>query len=101
MIAAPLDGSTFTEGDLITFTGTATDSEEGDLTASLSWSSNLNGAIGSGGSFSTSTLSLGVHAITASVTDSGGLQGLAAITVTVHPEGVVILAVRVVDDLGP
>ena len=55
------------EGDL----GTATD-EDGDLAASLAWSSSLDGAIGSGASFSTTTLSLGSHTITASVTDSGG-----------------------------
>ena len=41
------------------------------------------GSIGSGGSFSTTTLSLGAHTITASVTDSGSLPGQDQITVTI------------------
>jgi hypothetical protein len=39
--------------------------------------------IGSGGSFSSSTLSVGTHTITASVTDAGGLSGSAQVSVTV------------------
>ena len=83
-ISAPADGSQFDEGASISFSGTATDAEDGTLTGSLSWSSNLDGAIGSGGSFST-VLSVGTHTITASVTDSGGLTGSDSITVTVNP----------------
>ncbi|MEM7586392.1 MAG: Ig-like domain-containing protein, partial [Acidobacteriota bacterium] len=82
-ITAPADGSIFDQGDSVTFTGTASDPEDGDLTASLSWSSSLDGAIGTGGSFSTSSLSLGTHVITASVVDSGGLTAVASITLTV------------------
>ena len=67
-ITAPTDGSTFTAGTSIALTGTASDTEDGDLTASLTWSSNLDGSIGSGGSFSTSNLSVGTPAITAAVT---------------------------------
>jgi len=86
-ITAPADGSSFNEGANVTFSGSASDAEDGDLTASLSWSSNLDGAIGSGGSFSISTLSVGTHTVTASVTDSGGLSGSAAITVTIAAVG--------------
>ena len=50
---------------------------------SLSWRSNIDGVIGSGATFSTSTLSEGTHTITASVTENGGLPGSEAITVTV------------------
>jgi hypothetical protein len=82
-ITAPADGSSFVEGTSVSFSGTATDAEDGTLTGSLSWSSSLDGAIGSGGSFSTSTLSVGTHTITASVTDSGGLSGSDAISVTI------------------
>ncbi len=82
-ISAPADGSSSVEGSSISFAGSATDPEDGDLTANLSWSSNLDGAIGSGGSFST-VLSVGIHTITASVTDSGGLQGSDQITVTIN-----------------
>ncbi|MCK4622077.1 MAG: Ig-like domain-containing protein [Desulfuromonadales bacterium] len=83
-ITAPPDGSIFGEGETISFAGTATDAEDGDLTSSLSWSSSIDGNIGSGGSFLT-VLSVGTHTITALVTDSGGLAGSDSITVTVNP----------------
>jgi len=81
-ITAPPDGTTVTEGTAITFTGTADDPEDGDLTASLAWTSDRDGSIGSGGSFSTTTLSADTHTITASVT-SGGETGTDQIIVTV------------------
>ena len=64
-ITGPGDGSSFNEGDAITFTGTASDTEDGTITGSLSWSSSIDGAIGTGGSFSRSDLSVGVHTVTA------------------------------------
>jgi len=82
-ITAPADGATFIPGQSISFSGTASDAEDGDLTSSLSWTSSIDGPIGSGGSFSTSGLSVGLHTITASVTDSGGLPGSATIDITV------------------
>ena len=82
-IAAPANGSSFTEGSSIAFSGSANDAEDGTITTSLSWSSNLDGALGNGGAFS-AVLSVGVHTITAMVTDSGGLGGSATITVTVN-----------------
>ena len=82
-IAAPADGSSAAEGQSVSFSGTATDAEEGDLTASLTWTSSLDDTIGTGGSFSTSTLSVGTHTITAQVTDSLGESGWDQITLTV------------------
>ncbi|MCH7663697.1 MAG: S8 family serine peptidase, partial [Chloroflexi bacterium] len=73
-ITSPTDGSTFDSGVIILFEGTANDTEDGDLTASLDWTSDLDGQIGTGGSFST-TLSDGNHTITASVSDSDGALG--------------------------
>jgi subtilisin family serine protease len=84
-ITSPTGGTTVTDGDLITFTGTVSDAEEGDLSSSISWSSDIDGGLGSGASISTSALSVGTHTITASVTDSGGLEGSDTITVTVDP----------------
>jgi hypothetical protein len=86
-ITAPPDPSTFNQGDSVSFAGTATDAEDGNLSANLAWTSNLDGAIGSGASFSTSTLSVGTHTITASVTDSGGAPGSDTVTVTINPVG--------------
>jgi VCBS repeat-containing protein len=94
-ITAPADGSTFVDGDPITFTGTASDSEDGNLTASLTWTSSRDGTIGSGGSFTTTALSPGTHTITASVTDSGDLQGFDVISLTINVEGLNTLEVRV------
>ncbi len=86
-ITSPANGSSSTVGQPLTFTGTATDTEDGSLTGNISWVSSRDGAIGSGGTFSTSALTLGTHTITASVTDSGGLPGSASITITVNPVG--------------
>ncbi len=86
-ISTPADGASFTVGDSISFTGTGTDSEDGDVTASLIWNSNLDGTIGTGGSFSTTALSEGTHTITATASDSGSLTGSDVITVTVLASG--------------
>jgi hypothetical protein len=83
-ITAPPDGSTFVEGESITFTGTATDTQDGNISSSIEWTSDLDGALGTGASIST-TLSVGTHLITADVTDSGGLSDSDSITVTVNP----------------
>jgi len=84
-ITNPPDGTTVTEGTSINFTGSASDAEDGDLTASISWSSDLDGALGTGGSIN-ATLSVGTHTVTASVTDSGGLSASDSINVTVEAD---------------
>ncbi|MCL4741625.1 MAG: S8 family serine peptidase [Phycisphaerales bacterium] len=84
-ITSPADNSTFTEGASVTFTGSASDAQDGDLSGSITWTSNLDGAIGAGASFATSTLSVGTHVVTASVTDSGGLVGSDTVTVIIDP----------------
>ncbi|MEE9501302.1 MAG: hypothetical protein V3V48_04460, partial [Candidatus Aminicenantaceae bacterium] len=73
----------FPSGTTIDFEGSASDTEDGDLTSSINWNSNINGDFGTGGSFSTSSLSDGTHTITASVTDTGGQIGSASIEITV------------------
>ncbi len=84
-IVAPADGTTSTEGDPVAFSGTASDPEDGDLSASLAWASSIDGPIGSGATFTTSSLSLGSHAITASVSDSDTNTVSTTITVEVQP----------------
>jgi len=81
-ITSPADGTTFDSGATIAFAGLASDTEDEDLTASLVWTSSLDGQIGTGGSFS-ATLSDGTHTITASATDSGSASGSDSITITV------------------
>ena len=81
-ITSPADGSTFASGETITFTGSANDNEDGNLTAKLAWTSSIGGDIGTGGSFS-KNLSEGTHTITAAVTDLGGKTGSDSIVITV------------------
>jgi hypothetical protein len=81
-IASPSDGDLYYIGDLISFNGTASDYEDGDLTADLVWSSDIDGVIGYGGSFD-AILSEGTHILTASVVDSDGQSGFAQVTVNV------------------
>ncbi len=82
-IISPVAGEKFNVGDSISFNGASNDAEDVDLTASLSWSSNLDGVIGNGGSFSTSFLSEGTHTITATTADSDGLSDSDSITITI------------------
>jgi subtilisin len=81
-ITSPADGASFDSGASISFTGTATDTEDGELTGSLVWTSSLDGEIGTGGSFS-KVLSAGTHTITAKVADAGSLEGSDTISITV------------------
>lgn len=81
-ITSPANGSSYGDGAIITFAGTATDTQEGGMSFALQWTSNTSGSIGTGASF-TRTLSAGTHTITASATDSGGMTGSRQISVTV------------------
>ena len=58
--------------------------EDGDLTAGLEWSSDLDGVLGTGGSVAVSTLSVGDHTITVSVTDSQGEAGTYETHITIN-----------------
>lgn len=82
VITAPADGATFASGETISFTGTATDPQQGDLGASLTWTSSLAGTIGTGTAF-TRALGDGTHTIIAAVTDAGGLTGSDSIAISV------------------
>jgi len=81
-ISSPTDGSVIPPGASVTFSGSASDLEDGDLTANLNWDSDLDGPIGTGGSFSTVLSHDGSHLITASVSDTLGEDDSDAITVT-------------------
>ncbi len=83
-ILEPVDSFTAVEGDSITFSATANDPEDGDLATSLQWLSDLDNTIGTGGSFSTSILSVGTHQVTAQVQDSASMMGSDTITVVIN-----------------
>jgi len=82
-ISSPANGSSYANGAAITFTGSANDTQDGLLTSALAWSSNIDGAIGLGGSF-TRTLSAGTHTIKATAVDSAGLTTVRQVSVTVN-----------------
>lgn len=96
-ISSPATGASFPSGAAISLSGSATDAEDGVLTASLVWTSSLDGQIGTGGSYSR-TLTNGTHAITASVVDSGGKTGSSTVTVTVGAPPPPALSVAVTMD---
>src|SRR5207253_2371597 len=82
-ITAPT-GTTFEPGAAVTFTGSATDIEDGTLTSRIVWTSSRNGALGTGATIAVSTLSTGIHTITAAATDNANKTGRATITVPVN-----------------
>ena len=81
-ISSPSDNSSFDSETIISFAGSASDIEDGNITAGLTWTSSIDGTIGSGGLFLTA-LSDGDHTITAQVTDAGGKTSSDSITITV------------------
>ncbi|OZG73378.1 hypothetical protein BTA51_10135 [Hahella sp. CCB-MM4] len=83
VIDAPTDGASFTEGQSITLATTASDQEDGGLSDLVSWSSSIDGNLGSSASLPV-TLSAGTHVITASVTDSQGGHAEGSVTVVVN-----------------
>ena len=85
-IIGPVDGSTFVEDVEILLEALATDAEDGDISNSITWESDLDGPIsGLGGSVPVTTLSIGTHVITASITDSALVSRSESITVSVVP----------------
>src|SRR5439155_407358 len=69
----------------VTFRASAIDATDGDLSAGLVWTSDIDGPIGSGAGFFANTLRVGTHHVTATVADAGGLTGVAEGTVVVLP----------------
>lgn len=81
-ISSPANNSSFTVGDPITFTASASDAEDGNLSGSIVWK--LNGSVlYNGASFTKSDLPVGTHTLEASVVDSGGLTASQQVTVNV------------------
>jgi hypothetical protein len=78
-------GATFTEGDTITFSATADDPEDGDLSGVIEWFYD-SASMGTGASIEMTLNEVGSHTITASVDDSEGLPGSASIDITVEAE---------------
>src|SRR5207244_1656876 len=83
-ILAPASGTRVLPGSPVAFAGPATDVEDGDLGARIAWSSDQDGALGTGPSVTAGALGVGAHVITARVSDDDGLRGEARISVRVR-----------------
>jgi hypothetical protein len=91
-ITAPASGTTVNAGTAVAFAASASDTEDGDLSAAIAWSSSLAGPLGSGASLTLASLAAGTHVVTASVTDSGGRSSSASVTLTVNAIPVVTIS---------
>src|SRR5256886_4492671 len=83
-IVQPPTGATFFDGDPITLQATAVDADGSDLGAGVTWTSSVQGLLGTGATLTT-PLSVGSHTVTASVTGNAGTQAMDRVTVTVRP----------------
>ncbi len=90
-LSAPLNGAARVVGDSVALSATASDTEDGNLSAQIAWSSSINGALGTGTSVNVTTLTGGVHTITATVNDSMGGTRSVAVTLTVVPTAALLL----------
>ena len=80
----PEDGSDLTQGDLVSFSGLATDPEDGPLPSeSLVWFSDIDGQLGMGTDVLLDAISLGEHEITLRATDSSGMVDTASVNIVV------------------
>jgi len=94
-IMAPTDDTVFTAGDSIGFAASADDIEDGDLSATIDWTSDRDGPLGGGAAISTASLSVGLHQVSASVTDADGAQGIDSVSLRVASAGTTIVETRV------
>lgn len=85
-IVEPEDGSVFTLGETVAFSGIATDREDGDLTgSSLRWYSDVNGFLSTGESFTNSDLSIAQHTILLVAADFEDNRDTATVSITIEP----------------
>lgn len=83
-ILGPGHGQRVFQGDIVSFEGSATDWEDGDLPGgALTWNSSLDGELGGGEVLDTVDLSPGEHMITLRAEDSDGAVGETQIVVTI------------------
>ncbi|MFN8662955.1 MAG: hypothetical protein U0075_13765 [Thermomicrobiales bacterium] len=83
-IDSPGDGATFTSAHTVVLTGNATDVERGELDGpAMTWSSNLQGALGEGRSIAVTNLTPGQHIITLTANDGKTPAVKTSISITI------------------
>lgn len=85
VISTPADGIALTTGTTLNFSGTANDFQDGDLSSTISWTSDIDGELGVGADITAPLTTVGTHIITAEATDSDAspLTGTATVTLVV------------------
>jgi len=81
-IQQPTNNSTYTHGASVTFSATAIDTENSDISTSIIWASNLDGNLGTGASLTLNNLTGGRHIITAQVSNANSQIGRATMAIT-------------------
>jgi hypothetical protein len=85
VVSISSSSSSYDEGATVTMTATANDAEDGDLSGSIQWFSNIDGDLSIiGATLSISTLSVGSHTITATVADSSGASVSVTESITIN-----------------
>lgn len=80
-ISEPLTGASITRGRPVTFAATA--SSAGHNNPVISWSSDIQGSLGTGPTITLNSLTLGTHVVTATVTYDDGFSKIDRVTVTI------------------
>jgi len=94
-ILSPLTGREYTVGTAISFRGRGEDTEDGTFAdEALAWTSSLDGILGTGGTLTLDTLSVGSHKISLAVTDSHGSKVTVAVTIKVVPPAAPVVKIE-------
>lgn len=89
-ISTPLDASVVYLVDPVFLSGSATDDQDGAIPGDrLTWSSNIDGTLGSGSSLELTNLTLGAHRIMLTAVDAHGATDKAAVDILVYYQRVV------------
>jgi hypothetical protein len=85
ILAPRREGETILKGAGLLLIAQATDDSDADISQKITWSSNLDGALGTGNKIVVRSLSVGLHKITCQVEDSEGARADQSIEVNVLP----------------
>lgn len=91
-ITLPDNGAPVPLGEQVAFRADACDSEDGDLQGgAVTWSSNVDGALGVGQNLNFAGLSAGAHIVTVTATDTDGNSSSDAIAILVDARPTVVI----------
>ena len=106
-LTEPLDGSVYSEGAVVNFAATVSDTEDISSDIALSWESSIDGEFSTQGansngniSFSSSSLSVGLHSMTVTATDTTGLTDSASFSLRINSEPVIDAAASISPNTG-